>query len=53
MMIKGLLSRLAKMSIVAVFFAPMILNAQTIDSVCFNGIPDSLTSTAPATGAHG
>ncbi len=53
MMIKGLLSRLAKMSIVAVFFAPMILNAQTIDSVCFNGIPDSLTSTAPATGGDG
>jgi len=53
MMIKGLLSRLAKMSIVAVFFAPMILSAQTIDSVCFNGIPDSLTSTAPATGGDG
>lgn len=53
MMIKGLLSRLAKMSIVAVFFAPMILSAQTIDSVCFNGIPDSLTSTTPATGGDG
>ncbi len=50
---KRLILNLIKTVLLLVFLAPMTMNAQTIDSVCFNGIPDTLTSTAPATGGDG
>jgi len=53
MMKKRLLSNLIKATLLLEFLAPLAMNAQTIDSVCFNGIPDTLTSTAPATGGDG